>query len=160
MSENGLTQRDREHMITIFLLGGNEEPVGPSKLAEKMDMSRAGALQKMKRLEKCNVGEYIPKKGLKLTTAGVKIVEDDIIKHHVVENFFQESLGMEFDKACEEATNLSSDMSERMIDLINSAYGEEISCECGLCLDPPFEPEDLEDCHWCKRLSEEGKDDR
>ncbi len=146
-------------MISIFLLGGHDEPVGPSKLATKRNMSRAGALQKMKRLEKCGVGEYISKKGLKLNSRGKEIIEDEIVRHHVVENFFQESLGMGFDEACEEARELSSDMSERLIDLINRSYGEEISCECGLCLDPPFEPEDLKDCHWCEQLFEEGEND-
>lgn len=147
-------------MISIFLLGGCEEPVGPSKVARKMDMSRAGALQKMKRLVKFGVGEYIPEKGLKLNSNGKEIIENEILKHHVVENFFQKSLGMDFDQACKEASKLSSEMSERMIDLINSAYGGEIDCECGLCLDPPYEPEDLEECHWCKQLFEGGKDDR
>ncbi|MFP4186039.1 MAG: metal-dependent transcriptional regulator [Thermoplasmata archaeon] len=157
MRKCDLTRRDREHMISIFLLGGHEGPVGPSKLATKRNMSRAGSLQKMKRLEECGVGEYIPKKGLNLNSQGKEIIEDEILRHHVVENFFQESLGMNFEEACEESSKLSSEMSERMIDLINSSYGDEINCECGLCLDPPFQPEDLEEYHWCKQLFEEGK---
>ncbi|MBS3781304.1 MAG: hypothetical protein KGY66_00730 [Candidatus Thermoplasmatota archaeon] len=160
MCKGDLTKRDREHMITIFLLGGLENPVGPSKLATRRGMSRAGALQKMKRLEEYGVGEYMPKKGLKINCRGKEIIENEILRHHVVENFFQKSLGMGFEEACEESSKLSSEMSERMIELINSSYGDDISCECGLCLDPPFAPEDLKECHWCKQLFEEGDNDR
>ena len=154
MTPKTLTQRDREHLISIFLLNGHENPVGPSKLAKKMDMSRAGALQKMKRLERCGVGDYISKKGLKLNSHGIEIIEDEIVKHHLVENFFQESLGMDFEEACEEAEKLGFEMRGKIIDLINRHYGDEIESECGLDLEPPFEPEDVRECPWCKRLFE------
>ncbi|MFW5946808.1 MAG: metal-dependent transcriptional regulator [Candidatus Natronoplasma sp.] len=160
MSEGELTKRDREHMITIFLLGGLNDPIGPSKLAANRDMSRAGALQKMKRLEEYGVGEYMPKKGLKINSRGKEIIDNEILRHHVVENFFQESLGMDFEEACKESSKLSFEMSERMIELIYSSYGDKISCDCGLCLDPPFKPEDLRGCHWCKQLFKEEKNDR
>ncbi len=154
MTPKDLTQRDREHLLSIFLLNGHKEPVGPSKLAKKMNMSRAGALQKMKRLERSGVGEYIPKEGLKLNSKGREIIDKEILKHHVVENFFQESLGMDFEEACEEAEKLGFEMSGKIIDLIDLHYGDKINSECGLDLEPPFEPEDVKECPWCMRLFE------
>ncbi|MFP4608144.1 MAG: metal-dependent transcriptional regulator, partial [Candidatus Aenigmatarchaeota archaeon] len=139
------------HMISIFLLGGREEPVGPSRLAERMDVSRAGALQKMKRLERLDVGEYVPRKGLKLNRKGVKAVEDDIFRHHVVEYFFQKTLEMDFEEACEQAEKLGNDMSDRVIELIRENCKEGMECRCGLCLDPPYDPKALKKCHWLKK---------
>ncbi len=146
-----LTERDREHMVSIFLLRGHEKPIGPSALATKMEVSRSGALQKMKRLEKLGFGDYIPEKGLKLNKEGKKVVEEDIFRHHLIEYFFQETLGLNFEEACEEAEKLGGDMSERMVELIKERCEEDMRCECGSCLDPPYQPSDLQGCHWLKK---------
>ncbi len=151
MSLGELTKRDKEHMISIFLLEGHEKPVGPSELATNMEVSRAGALQKMKRLEELGVGDYIPEKGLKLNQEGVSIVEEDIFRHHVIEQFFQETLGLEFEEACKEAEKLGGEMSERMVELIRENCEEDMRCKCGSCLDPPYEPSDLDGCHWLRK---------
>jgi len=106
----------------------------------------------MRRLEKYGVGEYIPGEGLTVNGEGVAIIEDEILNHHAVENFFQKSLGMDFEDACKEAEILGSKMSKKMIDQINIYYGKKKEARCGLDLEPPFEPEDIEECPWCKRL--------
>ncbi len=160
MTPKNLTRRDREYLISIFLLNGHEYPVGPAKLARKRNMSRAGALKKMKRLERCDVGEYIPEKGLKLNSQGKKIVENEILRHHMVENFFQKSLDMDFEDACKEAEKLGFEMSGKIIDLIDRHYGDEIESECGLDLEPPFEPEDVIECPWCERVLEQELSER
>ncbi|MFO7791912.1 MAG: metal-dependent transcriptional regulator [Candidatus Saliniplasma sp.] len=151
MKKKSLTERDRKYMIAIYLKEGYERPVGPSELAKDMDVSRVGALQKMRRLENQGLGEYQSKKGLILNGDGIDIVEEDVRRHHLLEKFLQESLGMDFEDACRESSRLGSVVSEEMMERIDMNYREYLECECGLCLDPPYEPGDLEECHWIKK---------
>jgi len=151
MGMKSVTERDRKYIRAIYLKEGYKRPVGPSELAEDMDVSRVGALQKMRRLESQGLGEYLSKKGLILNGEGVDIVEEDIKRHHLLEKFLQESLGMNFDEACRESSRLGPIVSDKMMDRIDKNYREYLECECGLCLDPPYEPDDLEECHWIRR---------
>ncbi len=151
MSEN-LTKRDKEYMRAIFLLNGSEEPIGPSQVAKKFGVSRVGVLRKMKRIAKLGMGEYIEQSGLILNSEGVDIVEDDIQNHHLIETFLQESLGMKFEEACKESSKIGDIISDTFIECVKDKLGENVSCECGFCLDPPYSPKQLKECHWCKNL--------
>ncbi|MFW6141104.1 MAG: metal-dependent transcriptional regulator [Candidatus Saliniplasma sp.] len=158
MKKNSLTKRDRKYVRAIYLKEGFKRPVGPSELAEDMKVSRVGALQKMKRLEGQGLGEYMSKEGLILNSDGVDIVEEDIKRHHLLEKFLQEALGMGFEEACEESSRLGSVVSKEMIERIGKNYREYLECECGLCLKPPYEIGDLKECHWIKRQFRDGGD--
>lgn len=147
---NELTSRDRKYMRAVYLLNGHKKPVGPAKLAQYMEVSRVGALQKLKRLETFKVGNYIENKGLKLNKKGIKIIEEDIWRHHVLENFFIKQLDMKFSQACEESSKLGNIISDELIRNIYESIDGTIECKCGLCLDPPYEPQKLKKCHWFK----------
>ncbi|MFW5928009.1 MAG: metal-dependent transcriptional regulator [Thermoplasmatota archaeon] len=153
--ENSLTKRDREYMRVIFLLNGNKEPVGPSQIAKRFDVSRAGVLRKMKRIADLDMGEYIDQSGLILNSKGVDIVEKDIQNHHLIETFLQKSLGMTFDEACKESSKIGDVISENFIECIKDKLDDDVDCECGFCLNPPYSPEKLQECHWCKNLLHE-----
>lgn len=147
-----LTKRDREYMRAVFLLNGWEEPIGPSQIAKKFDVSRVGVLRKMKRIAKLGMGEYIEQSGLLLNSNGVDVVENDIKNHHLIETFLQKSLGMTFDEACEESSKIGDVISENFIECVKDKLDDDVDCECGFCLDPPYSPEKLQECHWCQNL--------
>lgn len=148
----GLTLRDREYLRALFLLNSHEEPVGPTELSEIMRVSKVGALQKMKHLDSIDMGEYIKGSGLLLNKKGVEIVEEDIRNHHIFEQFLRKSLGMNYNDACQESEKISSVVSNRLIEKIVVKFEGELNCECGNCMDPPYNPEELRECHWCKKL--------
>ncbi len=152
---DSLTKRDREYMRAIFLLNGSKEPIGPSQIAKKFGVSRVGVLRKMKRIAKLGMGEYIEQSGLLLNSKGVDIVERDIQNHHLIETFLQESLGMTFDEACKESSNIGDVISENFIECVKDRLKDDVECECGFCLDPPYSPEKLKECHWCRNLLSE-----
>ncbi|MFW6072172.1 MAG: metal-dependent transcriptional regulator [Thermoplasmatota archaeon] len=155
---DNLTKRDKEYMRAVFLLNGAKNPVGPSQVAKRFGVSRVGVLRKMKRIADLGLGEYIEQAGLILNTEGKEIVEKDIQNHHLIENFLQESLDMDFKEACEESGKIGDIISENFINSIKEKLGDDISCECGLCLEPPYPPNKLKDCHWCRNLLNEGKE--
>jgi len=147
------TRRDREYLRALFFLGAHEEPVGPSKLSDLMGISRSGALQKNRRIEKLGYGRYIQNKGLLLNEDAVESIKKDISKHHAIETFFRESLEMDPEEACEESSKIENHVSPKLMEKIQDKYEEELDCECGNCIDPDInsDPEDLYECHWYKK---------
>ncbi|GEM_PF-791094 len=147
------TGRDREHLRALFLLRAQEEPVGPSELSKIMDISRAGALKKMKKVEELGYGEYIPKKGIRLNREATQTIKDDIERHHALEIFLKRSLGLSDEEACKESSSLEEHVSERLIEKICDEFEEELSCDCGYCIDPDLDPDvdELYRCHWVKK---------
>jgi len=153
MEQINETQRDREYLRALFFLGAHEEPVGPSKLSELMGISRAGALQKNRRIEKLGYGKYIENKGILLNEKAVESIKKDISKHHAIETFFKKSLGMDAKEACEESSKIENHVSSRLLQKIYDELEDELDCECGKCIDPNVDsdPDDLYDCHWYKK---------
>lgn len=147
------TQRDREYLRALFFLGAHEEPVGPAKLSDMMDISRAGALQKNRRIEKLGYGEYIKNKGILLNEGAVESIKEDISKHHAIEFFFRKTLDMDPEEACQESSNIENVVSPRLMSKIREKFEEELECQCGSCIDPDpgSDPKDLYECHWYKK---------
>jgi len=153
MDEINETKRDREYLRALFFLGAHEEPIGPSKLSKLMGISRAGALQKNRKIEKLGYGEYLKNKGILLNEDAVESIKNDISKHHAIEVFFKKSLDMDPEEACEESSKIENFVSSRLLERIRDKYEEKLDCECGKCIDPEedADPEDLYDCHWYKK---------
>lgn len=134
----------------IYLLGGKNRPTSPSKLANRMDVSRVGALEKMKRLENLGYGKYIAKKGIILNEKSIEMIERDAKRHHLVEKFLQESLEIKQPEACEEATKIALKLSDNTIEKISSTIGCGPTCECGFKIGEEVKLEELHDCPWLK----------
>lgn len=145
-----LTERDRKYLRALYLLDSQNEPVGPTALGSKMDVSRVGALKKMRRLEALGLGDYIHKKGFRLNECGVEVVEKDVRNHHVLEKYFQEKLGFSSSEACQESASMGDMVSDRFVNHISDQIDEEVACECGCKIRPPYDHEDLKECHWMK----------
>lgn len=146
-----LTDRDKKYLRALYLLDSQNEPVGPTKLGMKMEVSRVGALKKMRRLEFLGLGEYMDKHGFSLNDRGVEIVEKDVRNHHVLEKYFQEKLGFTSEEACEESAAMGPKVSDRFVDQVFDKIDHEIECECGCRISPPYDHEDLKNCHWLKK---------
>ncbi|MFO7991101.1 MAG: metal-dependent transcriptional regulator [Thermoplasmata archaeon] len=151
MERDDLTQRDGQYLKAVYVLGGREEAVGPAMLARRMDVSRVGALKKMRRLTSMGYGEYLNNKGFLLNEAGIQAIQTEMRRHHVIEKFLQISLEMESEKACDESSRVGQYMSRETIDNMSERLGDELTCECGCCIEPPYEPEDLMHCHWVRK---------
>ena len=146
-----LTSRDREYLRALFILGGGNNPVGPSRLGELISVSKVAALEKMRRLEALGFGVYIHRRGLMLNDDGISMVQRDIQRHHVVERFLEDNLGMDSTEACLESSAMDPYISDNFLKNAFSALGEDISCDCGCCIEEYYEPKALYDCHWFKK---------
>ncbi len=150
MIRDDLTQRDGQYLKAVYVLGGHEEAVGPAMLARKMDVSRVGALKKMRRLTSMGYGEYLDYQGFILNEAGVQAIQTEMRRHHVIEKFLQISLEMKSEAACDESSRVGQYVSKEAVESMSQKLGDELTCECGCCIEPPYDPEDLMQCHWVR----------
>lgn len=148
--QENLTKRDGEYLRALFLLKGHREPVGPTKLASVFGISKVSSYEKMRRLEILGFGKYILRKGFLMNTKATDLVQSDIHRHHILERYIQLELGLDSRDACRESSNMAHHTSHAMIERIRIQLGTDQNCDCGCCLTPPYDPEDLKDCHWCK----------
>ena len=146
-----LTSRDRQYMRALFLLRANNRFVGPQELADKMGVTKVCSFQKMRRLEVLGYGDYMVRKGLRLNEAGVKAVEEEIRRHHMLERFLSKTLEMSEEEACDHSSHMGPFICEGVMKVISERYGHEIQCECGHCLHECNGHQGGQACHWLKK---------
>ena len=151
-----VTTRDKEYLRVIYLLNGQNQPVGPVRLAEILGVSKVCAFQKMHRLQALGFGNYITHSGLKLNKKGLMIIEQDVQKHHLIEEFLQKNTDLSHEEACREANLLSKSISQKLYDqILQNITFHKSSC-CGYELLQPLSPDQLANCPWVKRLMSKG----
>ncbi len=150
MEHSAVTRRDEDYLRAIFLLEGKEQPVSPTRLGRELGISKVSCYQKLRRLENLGLGRYLSRKGFLLSEDGVGLVQQDIHRHHLLENFIQQELGLSSEDACQESARMGPVVSSALLEQISRKIGGAASCECGCCLEPPYEPEKLKNCHWCQ----------
>jgi len=146
-----ITTRDRLYLRAIFLLNGSEKPVGPLELSRSMDVSKEGAYQEMKRIEKLGFGKYLVQKGIIINKKALEIIEKDVKRHHLLEKFLQKSLDLSHDEACKESSNIDQLISEKLMEKIGKKIGPLSSEDCICVIKNPLHPDDLRKCHWIKK---------
>ena len=146
-----ITNRDKQYLLAIFMLQGTTDPVGPNKLAIKMNVSKVCAFQKMRRLEVLGYGQYYLRKGLKLNKTGISMVEQEIERHHVLEKFLEDTLKMTSQEACDHSSHIGPYICEGLMGNIANKMRSTIDCQCGHCLDTDKNTTQLEQCHWLKK---------
>lgn len=145
-----ITSRDRDYIKTIYLLGGEDEPTSPSELANKMGVSKVGALEKMRRLEDLGFGKYVARKGILLNKKSINLIEEAAKRHHLVEKFLQDSLGIKHPEACKESSKIALELSDETIEEISTIVKPGSTCSCGFNIGKEVELEKLRNCPWLR----------
>ncbi len=102
---------------------GNAERVSTSAIAERMDVSAASATNMMQKLAEMRLVDYVPYKGVALTSAGEKIALEVIRHHRLIELYLAEALGYSWDTVHDEAERLEHVISEEFEDRIDAMLG-------------------------------------
>jgi len=145
-----ITKRDIEYLKTVFKKKGFKTPTGPSKIAEEMDTTRAGAMKKLKKLQEKGLGDYIEKEGLVLNEKGLEKIKEELEKHHLLERFLQRNLNMTHEECCKESEKIASNASEKLLKNLKSNTDFENPCECGYTEEKSMSIEQMKKCHWFK----------
>ncbi|WGI17556.1 iron dependent repressor, metal binding and dimerization domain protein [Methanonatronarchaeum sp. AMET-Sl] len=145
------TERDIQYLRTIIKQNGHKKPVGPAKVAEERQISRAGAYKKMKHLSKHGYGEYIPGEGFLITEKGLKTIKNEIKKHHIVENFLRTHLNLTPKESCQESYRIAPFFSKNLIKKIEEKTDHNIKYKCKFHTEKKVTTKHIPECHWTKQ---------
>ena len=114
-----------DYAKAIYALSAQREgPVTNGELAERLGVTPATATSMLKRLDGLGLADYLPYKGVTLTSAGERVALEVIRHHRLIEAYLAEALGMPSDRVHEEAEVLEHYISEELELLIAAKLGE------------------------------------
>lgn len=114
-----------DYAKAIYALSqGRVGPVLNGEVAERLDVTPATATSMLKKLGGLGLVDYLPYKGVTLTSAGEKVALEVIRHHRLIEAYLSEALGMPDDMVHAEAEVLEHHISEQLEDLIAAKLGE------------------------------------
>jgi Mn-dependent DtxR family transcriptional regulator len=154
MAKLYFTERDAQCLRAVYFLGGDGRPVGPTRLARVLGVTRVTAMSALRRLAALGFGEYLPGEGFLIGREGVDEVENSIWRHHVVERLITQSMGMSCDDACSESSRIQFGLSDEFVKAAYERLGRPDNCDCGCALSPPYDRESLSGCNWCRQFFE------
>ena len=128
---NHLTQTESAYLKAVFELTENGSPIAPSILAREFGVSRVSALEILRKLAAKGYGEYMPRRGLVLTTTGLRTAEAIQRKHRLFECLIYEKLGVPKADVCGEAAQVDQFLSDELAGRIDDALGHPETCPCG-----------------------------
>jgi DtxR family Mn-dependent transcriptional regulator len=108
------TQAVEDYVKGIYQLGGADQPVSTTALAEWLRISPAGASHMLRQLTQLGLVDHTPYYGDRLTDAGARVALEMIRHHRLAEQFLVEVLGYGWDEVHEDAERLEHAMSEKL----------------------------------------------
>ncbi|MCX7999587.1 MAG: metal-dependent transcriptional regulator [Leptospiraceae bacterium] len=104
--------------------------IGPSYLAQKLEIPKSTAQKVLLDLSKLGYGVYVEKKGFILTELGLREGRRIIRKHRLLECLL-EDIGLNKAEICEEASKIDLALGKGLETLIEEKYGKRERCPCG-----------------------------
>ncbi|MEG9194640.1 MAG: metal-dependent transcriptional regulator [Candidatus Methanoglobus sp.] len=104
--------------------------IGPSYLAEELEIPKSTAQKILLRLSELGYGFYIEKKGFILSEHGLREGKKILRKHRLLECLL-EDLGLDKSEICEEASKIDLALGDGLERLIEERYGKRERCPCG-----------------------------
>lgn len=103
-----------DYVKAIYQLGGDEQPVTTTALAEWLRITAAGTSHMLRQLAQLGLVDHTPYYGVRLTDTGVRVALEMVRHHRLAEQFLVEVLGYRWDEVHEDAERLEHAMSERL----------------------------------------------
>jgi len=123
MHEMTLSQAAQDYLKAVYHLGRTGNAVNTNELAEALAVTPASVTGMLKRLSKDGYLDYTPRQGAELTTKGLRVALEIIRHHRLLEKFFVDRLGMDWEQAHHEAETLEHYISEELESVLDAAMG-------------------------------------
>lgn len=132
-----MTTGNREdYLIAILRLTEGGSAAKTTELANAMKVSPASVSEMLKILAKDGLVEYAKYRGVKLTEKGLTDARLTRKRHHVVERFFTDVLGLSHEAAHEEAHRIEHSISDEASVMMCNMLGNPADCDCQCCVNP------------------------
>ncbi len=132
-----MTTGNREdYLLAILRLTDGGTAAKTTELASFMGVSPASVSEMLKILSKDGLVEHAKYRGVKLTEKGLTEARLTRKRHHVVERFFIEVLGLDHQAAHEEAHRIEHSISDEASVKMCNMLGNPPDCDCQCCITP------------------------
>ena len=130
------TGNREDYLIAILRLTEGGSAAKTTELAEHMGVSPASVSEMLKILSKDGLVEYAKYRGVRLTEKGYTDARLTRKRHHIVEKFFIDVLGLEPEIAHQEAHRIEHTISDSAAQRICDILGNPPDCDCQSCVNP------------------------
>jgi DtxR family transcriptional regulator, Mn-dependent transcriptional regulator len=112
-----------DYAKAIYALREDEEPVGITAIAHRLNVTPASASGMVRKLDELGLVTHERYRGVRLTEAGTRLALEMIRHHRLLELYLAESLGVPWDRVHQEAEVLEHVLSEDLEALIAAKLG-------------------------------------
>lgn len=119
-----LSKAIQDYLKTIHRLGGAQQLVAPTQIAQALKVKGPSVTGMLKRLAEGGWIHYQPSRGAKLTRAGVIAARRVIRRHRLIELFLTQVLGLDWSEVDAEAEALEHAISPRLEQALAAYLGE------------------------------------
>ncbi len=130
------TGNREDYLIAILRLTEDGTAAKTTELAQHMEVSPASVSEMLKILSKDGLVEYAKYRGVKLTEQGLVNARLTRKRHHIIEKFFIDILGLHPDIAHQEAHRIEHAISDEAAQKICDMLGNPPDCDCQCCVNP------------------------
>ena len=120
---DAFTRSQQDYLKSLYLLGGDEQPVPTRDLAQRLGISSPSVSEMVTRLSAQGLVEHDRYRGQQLTREGRKVALELVRHHRLLEMFLVQVLGFGWDEVHDEAERLEHVISERMEERIFEILG-------------------------------------
>lgn len=130
------SENREDYLINILRLTEGTGNVRTSKLASYMNVAPASVTEMLRVLANAGYVNYVKYQGVSLTPEGLAYARNIRRKHHVVERFLVDILGIDHENAHEQACLMEHSISDDSINRICRMIGTKVDHDCSTCDNP------------------------
>lgn len=105
-----------DYLEAIYISHINNEPLKGAELARKLNISRASVSEALSKLVAKGLIKYSSYEAIAITQSGIDEAMKVYTKHHTLEHFFKEVLGIDSREASENACKIEHIVSQNILD--------------------------------------------
>jgi DtxR family Mn-dependent transcriptional regulator len=121
-----LSRSKQDYLKALHALGAAAEPVGTSRLAERLLVSPPSVTHMLRRLAGEGLVVHAPRSGARLTARGRREAVETIRRHRILETFLVRVLGLDWAEVHEDAEILEHHVSDRVLEAIDRLSGHPV----------------------------------
>lgn len=105
-----------DYLESIYIAHINNKPLKGAELARQLNISRASVSEALSRLVAKDLIKYSSYEAISITKEGIEEAKKVYAKHHTLEQFFEQVLGIEKTEASENACKIEHIISQTVLD--------------------------------------------
>ena len=131
MTESRPTETAERYLETIYYIEHEGERARPGRLAEWLGVSPPTVSVSLQRLARDGWVTVAEDRSVQLTEAGSAAAAEVVRRHRIIERWLTDALGLDWVTADREAAALAHDLSDVVLDRLDSQLGHPSTCPHG-----------------------------